>query len=97
MYAYWGKPELRGPHFNGFSVEISAVSGELLEINFGKALTLPLIKDVDKLLAISDEEFLKYSDEEKSNLVVRFSAVAYPVSTNASLHLLSQTNAPTGN
>jgi hypothetical protein len=42
-----------------------------------------LVKDADKLLAIQDEEFLKYSDEERSNLVVRFSAVN-----------CSQTNAP---
>lgn len=44
-----------------------------------------LIKDMDKLLAIPDEEFLKYSPMERSNLVARFSAVNY---------LLSQTNTP---
>jgi hypothetical protein len=55
--------------------EISAVSGELLELNAGNASGckgLPLIKDLDKLLAISDEEFMKYSDTERSYLVARF-------------------------
>ena len=42
-----------------------------------------LIKDMDKLLAIPDEEFLKYSPMERSNLVARFAAVVYPVTTNA--------------
>jgi hypothetical protein len=42
-----------------------------------------LIKDMDKLLAIPDEEFLKYSPMERNNLVARFAAVDY-----------SQTNAP---
>ena len=63
-------------------VEISAVSGELLKFkdvngSFSNRQQ-PLIKDLDKLLAISDEEFLKYSDLERSNLVVRFAAVHYP-------------------
>ena len=75
MYAYWGKHALRDPGSNGVAFEISAVSGELLEMNVGNASGckgLPLIKDPDKLLAISDEEFLKYSDVERSNLVVKF-------------------------
>jgi hypothetical protein len=81
MCAYWGTPQLRDPGSNGFAFKISAVSGELLELNVGNASTckgLPLIKDLDKLLAISDEEFLKYSPLERSNLVVRFAAVHYP-------------------
>jgi hypothetical protein len=36
-----------------------------------------LIKDVDKLLAIPDADFLKYSSLERSNLVSRFAAVDY--------------------
>ena len=36
-----------------------------------------LIKDMDKLLAISDDEFLNYSALERSNLVARFAAVDY--------------------
>ena len=40
-----------------------------------------LIKDMDKLLAIPDEEFLKYSPLERSNLVARFAAVDYAAST----------------
>jgi hypothetical protein len=42
-----------------------------------------LIKDMDKLLAIPDEEFLKYSPTERSNLIVRFAAVHYPPLDNA--------------
>jgi hypothetical protein len=38
-----------------------------------------LVKGLDKLLAVSDEEFLKYSTAERSNLVVRFAATNYPV------------------
>jgi hypothetical protein len=97
MYAYWGNPQLRDPGSNGFAFEISAVSGELLELNVGNASTckgLPLIKDLDKLLAISDEEFQKYSAEERTNLVARFSGVIWPVPTNESHSLPSQTNAP---
>ena len=52
-----------------------------------------LLKDTDALLAIPDEEFLKYSPTERSNLVVRFSAVTYPPLTNELHTLLSQTNA----
>jgi hypothetical protein len=55
-----------------------------------------LIKDMDKLLAIPDAEFLKYSALERSNLVARFSAVTYHVSTNELHSLLSQTNASAG-
>ncbi|MDE3066633.1 MAG: hypothetical protein KGJ60_03680 [Verrucomicrobiota bacterium] len=36
-----------------------------------------LIKDADQLLAIPDSEFLKYSPEQRSNLVSRFAAVQY--------------------
>jgi hypothetical protein len=53
-----------------------------------------LIKDMDKLLAISDEEFQKYSAEERTSLVARFSGVIWPVPTNESHSLPSQTNAP---
>jgi hypothetical protein len=57
-------------------VVISAVTGELLELrnthgSFNKNTT-SFIKDSEKLAAISDEEFLKYSTLERSNLLVRF-------------------------
>jgi hypothetical protein len=41
-----------------------------------------LIKDLDKLLALPDEEFLKCSALERSNLVARFCAVTYAAPTN---------------
>lgn len=53
-----------------------------------------LIKEMDKLLAIPDEEFLKYSPLEKSNLVARFAAVTYPAFTNELHGSLFQTNTP---
>jgi len=59
-------------------VTVSAVSGELLEVQdhgyFRKTELLPL-HDLQNLLAISDEEFLKYSTLERSNLVVRFTGL----------------------
>jgi hypothetical protein len=39
---------------------------------------------MDKLLAISNEEFLKYSPLERSNLVTRFAAVDYSLPTKRS-------------
>jgi len=90
------------------TVEISAVSGELLKLtdsgSFGKRGEQPLIKDLNNLLAISDEQFLKYSTLERSNLVVRFTSlhcsdlhcpgVDDPISpeTNAVSHVSQITN-----
>jgi hypothetical protein len=37
-----------------------------------------LLRNEDDLLAISDEEFLKYTPEQRSNLLSRFLAVKYP-------------------
>jgi hypothetical protein len=42
-----------------------------------------LAKDLDKLLAIPDEEFLNYSPVEKSNLVARFAVNLPPTSAPA--------------
>ncbi len=80
MAACWGESALRDPGSNGFAFLISSVTGELLEMNVGNASTckgLPLIKgeDLNKLLAISDDEFLKYSDLERSNCLVRFTGL----------------------
>jgi hypothetical protein len=78
---------------------ISGINGELLSFhesdNPYSKRPMVLIKDMDKLLAISDEEFLKYSDIERSNLVVRFSAVTYSASTNAVSTAKAVTNAVT--
>ena len=68
---------------DAIDVMISGLTGELLNLrqeddSYSKRPT-SLIKDMDKLLAIPDEEFLKYSPLEKSNLVVRFAAIHYPV------------------
>ncbi|HTY87275.1 MAG TPA: hypothetical protein VMB80_07410 [Candidatus Acidoferrum sp.] len=96
MYAYWGKPALRAPGTNGMAFEISAVSGELLEMNVGNASGcggLPLIKDFEKLGGISDEEFLKYSDVERSNLVVKFATCPSLITPEAmNLGLVLTTN-----
>jgi hypothetical protein len=76
--AYFGKRELRDPGSNGFAFLISSVTGELLEMNVGNSSTckgLPLIKNLDKLAAIPDGEFLKYSSLERSNLLVLFAGL----------------------
>lgn len=75
MSVYWGKPALRDPGSGGVAFLISAVSGALLELNAGNTCgckDLPLIKNLKKLTAIPDEEFQKYSDTERSNLLVQF-------------------------
>jgi hypothetical protein len=110
FYVKWGdrgNDEL-GHHIGPVvSIMISGINGDLLSlfIENGTYSKRPfvLIKDIDKLLAIPDEKFLKYSDAERSNLIVRFSAVTCPVFTNATHGmvlstiaaniLVSQTNA----
>jgi hypothetical protein len=89
----WGHP--MGPVVD---IMISGINGELLKLrqeddSYSKR-PVSLIKDVDKLLAIPDEEFLKYSPLERSNLVVRFASVHYPASTNELRNSHFQTNAP---
>ena len=79
------------------NVSISGINGELLKLrqedDTYSMRPASLIKDMDKLLAIPDEEFLKYSDMERSNLVVRFAAVRYPpITTNCPV---TKTNATT--
>lgn len=77
FYVRWGsksKPTV--------DIMISGVSGQLLNLrqeddSYSKR-PISLIKDMDKLLAISDEDFLKMSLLEKNNLVARFAAVQYP-------------------
>lgn len=83
LYARWGGRSIRDPGSNGIAFEVSAISGELLELNMGNAAGckgLPLVKenDLDKLLSISDNEFQKYSDVDRSNLVVRYSTYVTP-------------------
>jgi hypothetical protein len=77
FYVRWG--EKVNPTVD---IMISGVTGELLNLrqeddSYSKR-PASLIKDMDKLLAIPDEEFLKMSSLEKSNLFVRFAAVQYP-------------------
>jgi hypothetical protein len=65
----------------GIIVMISGDTGELIhlrqeDLSFSKRPPA-LIKDLDKLLAIPDTEFLQYSPEQRSNLVAQFEAVNY--------------------
>jgi hypothetical protein len=67
-----------GDHPFGAYMTISAVSGELLELLDGNGSfrkRKPLLTDLDKLVAISDEDFLRYSVQEWQELVERFAAV----------------------
>ncbi len=84
LYGYWGgRKELRDPGSHGLAFEVSAVSGQLLELNMGnasgcKGLSLVNEKDINKLLSIPDKEFQKYSDIERSNLVISYSTYVTP-------------------
>jgi hypothetical protein len=65
------------------SVMLSGDTQDLLylrqeDISYSKR-PASLIMDMEKLLAIPDDEFLKYSPLERSNLVARFAAVEYPL------------------
>jgi hypothetical protein len=67
---------------SGIIVMISGDTGELIhlrqeDLSFSKRPPV-LIKDLDKLLAIPDSEFLHYSADQRSNLVGNFAAVHYP-------------------
>jgi hypothetical protein len=56
-------------------IYISAATGDRVQLSneiSSSSNRKPLIKNVGALLAISDEEFSKYSPTERSNLVVRF-------------------------
>ncbi len=99
----WRNPKKPGFDTTAATVKISAVSGDLLQIEIGQGSFFrqpPIVRDLDKLLAISDEEFAKYSTLERSNLLVQFAGlhcsdlhcpgVDKPIS-------LSQTNSPTTN
>jgi hypothetical protein len=84
----WHNPTSPGYDSTEVSVEISAVSGDLIKLvdktgDFSKRPAL--IQEVGKLLAISDEEFLKYSPLERSNLLVRFAGVHGPILSDALL------------
>jgi hypothetical protein len=55
-----------------------------------------LIRDREKLLSIPDDEFMKYSSAQQSNLVTQFAAVSYPVGSAplASTNVSISTNLP---
>ena len=88
-----GEDENGHPILPVIKVMISGINGELLQLivesdTYAKR-PFVLIKNVDKLLAVPDAEFQKYSPEDRSNLVARFSAANY-AQTNSPL----ETNAP---
>lgn len=90
FYVQWGKQgedQFGHPRLPVIEVMISGINRELLHLIVGNDAyakrPFALLKDTDKLLAIPDAKFLKYSSEERSNLVARFSAFNY-----------SQSNAP---
>ena len=74
FYVKWG-----GDYDPAVAVMISGVNGELLNVrqeddSYSKRPAV-LIKNIDALLAIPNDEFLKYSPTECSNLVTRFNEV----------------------
>jgi rRNA-processing protein FCF1 len=60
---------------------ISAVTGELLKLHDGEGTfrkqqrPLILINAVEKLIAIPDEEFLKYTPQQRADLVEKFAGI----------------------
>lgn len=97
FYVEWGKwkvDELGHPQDGpAVKVMISGINGDLLSFRIENGAyskrPLVLIRDIDKLRAIPDSEFLKYSSAERSNLVVRFSAISY-----SQTNTLAQSHAP---
>ncbi|MGH7943112.1 MAG: hypothetical protein ACREFR_18795 [Limisphaerales bacterium] len=84
MTAHWESPSTRAagdsirfPGGTGVAFEISAVTGELLEMCAGDdcgCKELPLIKNFGALYAIPNAKFLQYSETERRNLVFQFAA-----------------------
>jgi len=79
-------------------VLLSAVSGDILwirqEDESYSSRPAPLVRNVDKLLSIPDAEFLKYTPEQRSNLITEFSAVRYPSETNLGKHPFTTNTSP---
>jgi hypothetical protein len=75
----WIRPKFPGWDPTGVSVEISAVTGELLKLSDGdgtfRTPKRPLIYDVEELLAIEDKEFKNYTPQQRADLVEKFAHV----------------------
>jgi len=75
----WRDPKSRGFDRTEVKVEISAISGELLEFcDYSGAFNMghrPSIKEQRTLTAISDAEFLRFSTLERSNLLFHFTGM----------------------
>jgi hypothetical protein len=108
FYVQWGKEgedKYGHPLLPVTKFMISGINGELLSLliendTYAKR-PMVLIKNVDKLLAIPDSAFVKYSPEQRRELVARFSAIPiYSNSTNKlsdsppQTNAIAQTNAP---
>lgn len=74
----WLDPKSYG-YITEVSVDVSAVSGEILGLADGHGFfakrQYPVITEFAQLASIPDDEFLKYSTMERSNLLVRFAGV----------------------
>lgn len=77
----WQSPRVPGYDPTEVSVDISAVSGELLKLEDERGafkdrkLPLIMIRDVDRLLAIPDSDFLRFTPSERSDLVFRYAGI----------------------
>jgi hypothetical protein len=71
----------RWDQFPGIVVEIDGRKGELLDFNIHDDTVsrrpVGLVKNLDELLRISDEQFLAYSAEDRKLLLLRFGAITY--------------------
>ena len=102
LSVHWEQTHFVSDDPGAVSLQISAVSGELLEFVVGTksgCKGLPLINNLEKLLAITDEEFLKMSATERTNLLYRFAnnyLFPPPATTNQVL-MRQATNLPAKN
>jgi len=79
MTVEWQKVNAHGFDRDRVELVMSAVSGELLKyIDLGGSFrngNRPFLNNVSALLAISDEEFMKYSSLDRSNLLVNYAGI----------------------
>ena len=75
----WKAPSARGSGPSDLKVQVSAITGELLKLSDGQGAfskrSQPLIVGLKELLTIPDQEFLKYSTLERSNLLIKYAGV----------------------
>jgi hypothetical protein len=77
-------------------VMISGINGDLLNLrqedDFFSRRPGIFVRDVDKLLGIRDEDFLRFTDLEKSHLIAQYSGMTCSIQTNMATVSVLATN-----